>query len=227
MDQVKCRICGHEGAAKKNGEPRKHACRAPQTTDTCEACQQEVPLRDDGVLMEHRAARRLPSGAWAYLPRDCDGSPVSEAAPTVDTMDDTQQDDPFEDPTPTDEKGFFPAAYDDECDVCDSAIMVGDMIRRAQYGGWECANHPEPEEHTDPGPLPAALTGSQPEPDPFEDPTPPRVPSDSSGDRTYKGRYLVAHAETGERVMFKNGREKGFLRVSTCLLYTSDAADEL
>lgn len=97
MDRVKCGICGKDCAAKKDGEPRAHGCKAPQTTDTCEACGQLVPLRDDGVLMEHRHATRLASGAWAYGDRPCDGSPVEEQ-PEAEPAPPAAEADPFTSP---------------------------------------------------------------------------------------------------------------------------------
>jgi hypothetical protein len=58
--------------------------------------------------------------------------------------------------------------------------------------------------------------------DAFADPSPARVPTDSSGDRTYKGRYLVKDPRTGLHVTYKNGKPRGFTRVSTVIKAATD-----
>lgn len=133
--------CGRRVALRKDGTPYKHNC-VRVSVGRCDDCGQNVPLREDGSR-----------GTHLKDVHDSDSvcSPLSDPAPTVEAMDDVQDQKEYEQRLMAiPEKGpWFGAMYDGECSECEDPIFEGDRIRADGHGGYECGACESLEEHAE------------------------------------------------------------------------------
>ena len=164
----------------------------------------------DGCVCSRRARKYHDSACPCYT------DPVSDPAPTVETMDDKSNDEaaPKFEPCPdgcceqlvddTRKGPWFGAMYDGKCNSCEDKIYEGDRIRADGEGGYECENCGEDDKPAaapivelripatpGPMPIPEAVTDAVPLPsaDEFMDPTQPSVTLNVSGQPTDMAKF--------------------------------------
>lgn len=233
--------CGREVAHKLNGEPYTHACDA----------RPDDPFETAGQAK--REARRAEQAAYDARPkppvRDMFADPGEKLPPVISARFDSECDTCPKsisegDEIRSDGMGGWECASHAEEERAEDAPHVHSFTWNAQAGESQCAGCGEPDTaaakaarvHGAEGQYlsdaPPVAVGIPPEPDPWDDPTPPAGPKlNVSGqpDARYEWRgkqnygYLVKDPRTGDFLRYRNGKPKGWTRATTFNKSASDS----